>query len=308
MALFNFIETFFFISLAITFLLILLLVYHFKQRLGNTEQKCDSMFEIVNNIVKELNILRNAQLNISPPQFSTNHPCAPHIYNKNVHVLSPNIQQPSHNNPSTATNRTDDLNNIYVSIVENKDVDNNINVSELKTLDDEDEYDTSDYYEDSADDDTDDDTDDDIDDDEIIIEEITEKWLNKTDVEIDLPSVETENIKIINMDIDEIVNIDEQAITPPEIIQVEKLENTDVELADVEDNENDRENDREHDHDTDHNNNNGINNSTIEQTKEVYRKMNLHTLKTMVITKGLSSDPSKLKKPELIKLLETITE
>ena len=44
MALINFIETFFFISLAITFILIVMLVYHFKDRLGLLEQKCDTMF------------------------------------------------------------------------------------------------------------------------------------------------------------------------------------------------------------------------------------------------------------------------
>jgi hypothetical protein len=38
---------------------------------------------------------------------------------------------------------------------------------------------------------------------------------------------------------------------------------------------------------------------------EVYNKMSLQALKTLVITKGLSSDPSKMKKAELIKLLET---
>ena len=38
---------------------------------------------------------------------------------------------------------------------------------------------------------------------------------------------------------------------------------------------------------------------------EVYNKMSMQALKTLVITKGLSSDPSKMKKAELIKLLET---
>jgi len=38
---------------------------------------------------------------------------------------------------------------------------------------------------------------------------------------------------------------------------------------------------------------------------EVYNKMSLQALKTLAITKGLSSDPSKMKKAELIKLLET---
>lgn len=47
-------ETFFFISLAITFVLIMMLVYHFKGRLVMLEQKCDTMFEIINNLIKEM--------------------------------------------------------------------------------------------------------------------------------------------------------------------------------------------------------------------------------------------------------------
>ena len=45
---FNFIETSFFISLGITFVLILLLIYHFKQRLHITENKQDTMFARIN--------------------------------------------------------------------------------------------------------------------------------------------------------------------------------------------------------------------------------------------------------------------
>jgi hypothetical protein len=43
---------------------------------------------------------------------------------------------------------------------------------------------------------------------------------------------------------------------------------------------------------------------TISTSKEIYRKMTPHALKTLVITKGLSTDPSKLKKNDLLKLLE----
>ena len=74
MGLFNFIETFFFISLGITFILILLLVYHFKQRLSNLEQKNDSMVCIINNIVKEFTTIKQISnmilCNRSPPQNS----------------------------------------------------------------------------------------------------------------------------------------------------------------------------------------------------------------------------------------------
>ena len=60
MGAFNFIESFFLLSLGITFVLIVLLVYHFKQRLSSMEQKCDTMFDIVQNLVKELKVVKSA--------------------------------------------------------------------------------------------------------------------------------------------------------------------------------------------------------------------------------------------------------
>ena len=50
-----------------------------------------------------------------------------------------------------------------------------------------------------------------------------------------------------------------------------------------------------------------IDNSDIQKEvkKEIYRKMTLSALKSIVIEKGLISDPSKLKKQELLKLLES---
>jgi hypothetical protein len=35
-----------------------LLVYHFKQRVSGLEHKCDTMFEIINDIVKQMNTVR----------------------------------------------------------------------------------------------------------------------------------------------------------------------------------------------------------------------------------------------------------
>jgi hypothetical protein len=70
---FNFIETSFFISLGITFVLILLLIYHFKQRLHITENKQDTMFEIMNNLAQELTSIK---------EFITirsNHVVTPHM-------------------------------------------------------------------------------------------------------------------------------------------------------------------------------------------------------------------------------------
>ena len=71
MAFINFIETFFFISLAITFILIIMLVYHFKDRLKFLEQKNETMFEILNNIIKEMkNIKQQAFMGIPDRQIN----------------------------------------------------------------------------------------------------------------------------------------------------------------------------------------------------------------------------------------------
>jgi len=51
-------DTVFFLSLGIAFVLILLLVYHFKQRLSETETKCGTMFEIINGMASEMNTIK----------------------------------------------------------------------------------------------------------------------------------------------------------------------------------------------------------------------------------------------------------
>ena len=62
----GFMDTFFFISLGITFVLILLLVYHFKQRLSATEQKCDTMFEIINGMASEMTSIKGVLMSRPP--------------------------------------------------------------------------------------------------------------------------------------------------------------------------------------------------------------------------------------------------
>lgn len=92
MASFQFIETFFFLSLGITFGLVLLLVYHFKQRITTLEQKCDTMFDIVQNVVKELGV---AKTNINymltnQMQSHTNFATFPSMFMPNMNTASNN--------------------------------------------------------------------------------------------------------------------------------------------------------------------------------------------------------------------------
>lgn len=70
MSVFNYIDTFFFISLGITFVLLLLLVFHFKSRLVVLEEKTDTIFEIVNNMVQELNNMKRFHYSSHPQACS----------------------------------------------------------------------------------------------------------------------------------------------------------------------------------------------------------------------------------------------
>ena len=81
MSAFGFMETSFFISLGISFVLILLLVYHFKQRLSIAEGKLDTMFEIINNLAQELS-------NVKSVIVHNNRPSTPFPHNT---VIRPNI-------------------------------------------------------------------------------------------------------------------------------------------------------------------------------------------------------------------------
>jgi hypothetical protein len=92
---YNFIETFFFISLGITFILISLLVYHFKQRLTVIEQKNDTMFEIMNNMVKEMSAIKYNQayamaaMSSAPIQSNTtSNTCTNDVCDVNVPTVS----------------------------------------------------------------------------------------------------------------------------------------------------------------------------------------------------------------------------
>jgi len=262
MALFKFIETFFFISLAITFLLVLLLVYHFKQRLGLIEQKTDNMFEIVNNIVKELNIIRNAQINSN--KFS-GFPQVPHLSNMSPPFFIPQIPQ--------------DINNIYVSVTENKE--NEING--LEDSHDEDDEDSDDEDSDDEDDEDSDDEDDDDSDDEDIDSDKEVVIDNLDDITIETTG---DNIKVVHME--ELSNIDFEVVSENiqntiEPIQIEKINQPIIETEPI-----------------------SISEPFVvgEYSKDVVRKMSVQELKTLVITKGLCSDPSKMKKIELIKMLE----
>jgi len=70
MGFFNFIESFFFISLAITFVLIMMIIYHFKERINVIEKKNETTIDILNNLAKEVTALRGFVLQMNTVQSS----------------------------------------------------------------------------------------------------------------------------------------------------------------------------------------------------------------------------------------------
>lgn len=263
MAIFNFIETIFFISLGISFVLILLLVYHFKQSLNTLEQKGDTMFEIINNIVKELNNIKNNVINIQTPSLYNFTPTV-------IRSIDPSFKQ----NVIEELDKEDDDD-------DDNDDDNNSDKD-------------SDINNEKDDDDDDDDDDSDKDSDNISIlytgeeEEIDvpydeffydEKKIIVSDNENDENKVK--DIKLISLGITE---------TPEQINEIQKQQPEEVVINNIDESES-----------------NYIN-SKLETNKvlkmEDYKKLSTTALKGLVISKGLCSDASKMKKNELLKLLE----
>jgi len=243
MGIFNMLEMLFFVSLGITFVMIVFLVYQFRQKFTALEHKCDTMFEIINNMVKEMNN-RTSLMDVA--RFTPN----------NL-VLNP---------PTSHYNGENDTHKLLVSDSDEEDSDE----------EDSDEEGSSEYE--SSDDESSDD----------------EGMIIPDTFEINEP-VRIINVDITNIDneitqIDEIqesnpvsdtepMNETERIIEESEPIHVEKLTESTLENIDEGDVGSDK--------------------------MDVYRKMNITALRALVIEKGYITDTLKMKKAELLKLLET---
>jgi len=191
-------EMFFFASLAITFVLILFLVYHFRQKFTALEEKCDTMFEIINNIVKEMN--NRAALE----QMQ-------HEMPENV-IFTPNVNQ---------MNTPTELPKLVVS----------------ESEEDESEDESEEESEEESDEESDEGFDDDTEQAVILPEELIEEEqsikiiqnVDLNDIDEDINPIEDNNVSnevsdIEDPDIDE--GLDEEAVN---MIHVEKLEETTLE-------------------------------------------------------------------------------
>jgi hypothetical protein len=235
MEFFNFVETFFFISLAITFVLIMMLVYHFKEQLLILEKKSETMFDIMNNIVKEMNSMKNRS--ISDIAISNNIPLS-NIF--------------SQFNPKTVVS-DDDL------------------------------------YTDSDSDSESDDLNDNIDEELLILSDSITSNNDIKRINIEFNPNEIENINDIDILINEIEEKDEikEVEETNEANEIDQPDETD-ETEEIKEINNEQQND-----------------SIInESLNDSYKKLDINALRTLVVTKGLNVDTKKMKKNDLLKLLE----
>ena len=278
MKLFNMLESVFFVTLGISCVLLMLLIYHFKQRLTKLEQSSETMFELLNNIVSELSGIKQTVINEQNPNAAG----------------YPMMMHPTHKIPVTLSDNESEENSLP-DLIENIQITKNNDASE----EDDSEYNSEE--EDDSDDEREeeeDDSDDESEDNETDSENESE---NKS-----ITEEQTSEVKVVSVDINNSIsndvssNIDDvpedlttDSLDEPEVqpveIDTEKIEEVHVNKLDI----------------TDDLEETASQQTTTSNSVDVYRKMNVPSLKSLVIEKGLSSDPSKMKKNELIALLET---
>ena len=296
MAIFDFVENFFFISLAITFALVLLLVYHFKQRISLVERKGDTMFELLTNVVKELKCVKKLNTYYESI-FSNSVPDIDTCMFAPPAVAPPAVATPAGALHAGASTEYKIIDLSLTPITSEKVASSLIPVSDDSESDDEDsesgeEDDESNTGESDYESTSDSESDDEDEEYEppVVLEEV---------VPLDLAIEELVQLEELvqpeELDVEELVQPEELAVE--ELVQPEEVvaETKEVEEVVAESNEVAESEQAK-------------NGPTSEQKREVYRKMNITQLKTLAVAASITADVSKMKKLELIKLLESLDE
>jgi hypothetical protein len=267
MGFFNMIETFFFISLGITFVLILMLVYHFKQRLSTIETETKTMFQIVNGIVKELSGVKMSTIQIQ-------------------NALQENYLQSNPLNYKQYTETGHNSSYYENTRQEDEDADN---------ADDEDEDNKNDLSSEST-------SSDEYDDDDSTSIESEFNYVEKNN-NITTQEPTEDKIKVVNIELtnqvdsvsdnynDETEDDNEYSEVVENIIEsIETNAQDDIIVNKLEESNHEEHIQGEQE--------------LKEESKDTYKKMNIHQLRALIINYGLASDTSKIKKQEAIKILE----
>lgn len=263
----NYIETFFFFSLAISFVLILLLVYHFKQRMVTMEQKSDTMVSIINDIAKELTYVRQVSTNYMMTSVSSGN-----MGGNSAYSFPPPFHSHGHSDRVEVDDSEED---------EDEDDDEEDSDDEEDDSDDEEEpldskstvLRTSDLGDDGGD------------------PTSSGRRSSTHIIVVSDTEVEPDEIKVVCLehDVQETCGIDEEADFTSKIDDID-MDCTIIPESDPIDV-------------SDESPEIVIPVPSVQPDIEMYRKMSTQALKAAVLASGLSEDPSKMKKPELLQLL-----
>ena len=279
MKLFNMLESVFFVTLGISCVLLMLLIYHFNQRLTKLEQSSETMFELLSNIVSELSGIKQTVINEQNP-YGGGYPSMMHSTHKIPVTLSDNESE--ENSMPGLVENIQSIGNIEESDMSDDESQDDESNSETDS-DDESEDNSDDESEDNSDDESEDNSDNES----IKEEQSSEVKVVSVDMDNTTSNDDSSDINDITEELP-IESLDEPEVQPVEL-DTEKIDEILVNKLDM---------------------TNDLEESASQQTItsnsiDIYKKMNVPSLKSLIIEKGLCSDPSKMKKNELIALLET---
>jgi len=310
MSVFGFIENFFFISLGIVFGLILLLVYHFKNRMAVAEKKSESMYGLLSAVVREIKSLRGLfGLGGGGETTSSNTALASDVTDSASEIkdqppyaiqqkTTPEVIVETQTGPIIHSSNKEVINldlSEFITLPREDassaaSVINNAPSQKIVVSDEESEYedDSESDYESELEDDDDDDEED---------EEPMQIDLSLNDDELKLSSQEPileQDVVVTVEDLDNFQIVEENELATVvgevEVVNGETAFGSEPAFGSETALSNDV---------------GSVNQPQSVPTIEQLRKMNINQLKTIAIQSGITSDTSKLKKHELIALIHS---
>jgi len=312
MTFFSILESFFFLSLGMSFFLILLMVYHFKKRVDSLESKYETLADISKTLYKEIELIRHSHISTMHSQQSLQYSQMNHPKTPLTNEMHDQYPQTFTYLPTDATfissSSSNQFKELYKKIIISNDIleseppfldteildDGDIDDVGEKTDDDDAVYDDDDGDDDADDDTYDDDTyDDDTDNDNTDNDEGDIENNNDDtnyddgiidDIDLNNDNIEEDN-EIENIVIDDLI-INTTQLDPIDSVQVIKMEDNDLtegSILTLEPDNNEQD--------------------TVKMSKSALQKMNVQMLRTIAIRDGICDDPSKYKKLELINMI-----
>ena len=265
MGFFSFIESFFFLSLGITFVLIFLMVFHFKQRVEQLEKKSENMLEVCNGLVQQIHGLKTF--------------C---ISNQTGSSFLP----PSSSSSRISENITFSTSSPIPILEENVNV--NVNTFQKIVVEDFEDSDSDSDSDEEEEEEEDIDVSDELDSvpvSSLPLDSSSEDFVLKEGIEegieeVDMNLLEEETVNVLDslpIELQEEEQPEEEIQVQPEKEEEENKLEEEIKLEEEE----------------------------IKSEEEVdIKNLSLQQLRQLVSNKGLSTNPNKMKKQELVQLLQ----